>query len=104
MCKDSTARKALAAAESDVARLLAERVACHDGPFFDQQGHEAAISGIEVRLAVAENRKATCLADVRAEDAERAAVAADKRGNTMFLIGMAGIVMTAAKIIYDFLK
>jgi len=41
---------------------------------------------------------------VRAEDAERANEVLRGRANAAIWISVAGIVMTAAKIIYDFLK
>jgi hypothetical protein len=42
----------------------------------DEYDHTGA--ALEARLAVAENQRATCLAEVRAEDAERALVVAER--------------------------
>lgn len=75
------------------------------------ESYKSAISRTEAELAVARNVEAKCLADVRAEDAERDKDRAEKRTEKaesrvriMMLVGVLGGLSAAAKSVYDLLK
>jgi len=106
-------RKALAAARAEAVRLLAKIVelkaaSAHD-PYigFDlsvAESYKDAISQAESELSVVRNQEDQYLGDIRAEDAERALEeerAKTRIGHWMLLLGL---LLTAANVIYNFLK
>jgi uncharacterized protein (DUF305 family) len=80
----SPARATLAASEAEIARLHDDMVRLRKAQALDTdvmfrpekgRAHDDAIALTQAELDMAENRRATCLADVRAEDAERESAA-----------------------------
>lgn len=101
----SVARTALAEVEAEVRHILEEIAGLKEARakdltrltypsvMTDTDDYDHAGAALEARLAVAENRRATCLAEVRAEDAERET--ADLRGTNRRLIQAAEESSTA---------
>jgi len=117
------ARDALVTAQAEIIRLLDEIAQLKEArandltrltypnirPDTDDYDHAGA--ALEARLAVAKKHRATCLADVEAEDArhdkEKAETRADKaesRARILMLVGVLGGLSAAAKIIHDLVK
>jgi hypothetical protein len=109
----STAREALVRAESEVARLHeelvqieTERAAEQDLSFKPdtQKSYKHAISTTKAELAMANANRASCLADVRAEDAERELKRERIKHRETRFMAVAAFLVTVAKVIYDLLK
>ena len=108
-----TARERLAAAEAEAARLQAEvaewrrdRAEHKDLEHLPdtRAEYDREVAAREAALVAAEGGRATCLAELDAQEARRATAKAEAKARLGLLIGVAGIVMTATKIIYDLLK